>query len=565
MTGRCPSAAAFGRWIACAVVAFVAGSACLAAGCGESGSPAASAEATATVPAGPASPSNAGPIVGTLAMDPSDPAVLYAGMSDGAYRWTEATAGWTRLATPPGGDYRVHVEPFSSRLFAQYLTPDGYGLASSDDGGTTWTDLSAHAPKADVYLPDIWFWPTWGSAAACMWGSRDGESGVYLRDSGDGTWHLLRGRDREYALTLRDAWPRESGASHRALETFMERFDRRENVTIIDAASGAIVPASTGAPLVVPGRPDLFWLGTVNGVYRSVDGGRTWRPASAGLNGPAVPGSTADTSPLATSVAGTLVFDRVVEPGTAFTGKRANYDIYLVRSDGSGLRQLTAGPGVEEHASWSPDGRRIAYGVFDTDTVWVMDADGSHKRRLARGGGPHWSRDGRRIVFTRGDDIVVIGADGSGERRVVRGHGGHANMNPSWGPEGTIVFTRDDVLYSVNGDGSGLVRLRSGASQGQVSPDGATVAAYDAGSDRLVAFPLHGGPALTLLDRASDFITGGGEPTGAWTSDGRALVLGSSNCGEFRGSALYVVNADGSGFSQVPNVTDALDPAWRPK
>jgi hypothetical protein len=47
--------------------------------------------------------------------------------------------------------------------------------------------------------------------------------------------------------------------------------------------------------------------------------------------------------------------------------------------------------------------------------------------------------------------------------------------------------------------------------------------------------------------------------------DGTALVLGSSNWGEFRGSGLYVVNADGSGLSEIPNVKNALSPAWRPE
>ena len=56
---------------------------------------------------------------------------------------------------------------------------------------------------------------------------------------------------------------------------------------------------------------------------------------------------------------GTLVITRISEPDH-------NYDVYVVRSDGTGLKQLTAGRGNEEHAYWSPDGTRIVYAFDDT-------------------------------------------------------------------------------------------------------------------------------------------------------------------------------------------------------
>src|SRR5207237_5547942 len=58
--------------------------------------------------------------------------------------------------------------------------------------------------------------------------------------------------------------------------------------------------------------------------------------------------------------------------------------------------------------SWSPDGTRIAFDREELDIsttdVWVMNADGSGQRRLARfGGQPAWSPDGRTIAFVNGD------------------------------------------------------------------------------------------------------------------------------------------------------------------
>jgi Tol biopolymer transport system component len=36
-----------------------------------------------------------------------------------------------------------------------------------------------------------------------------------------------------------------------------------------------------------------------------------------------------------------------------------NFDVYLMRADGSGVRPVATGPAVEEKPSWSPDGRQM--------------------------------------------------------------------------------------------------------------------------------------------------------------------------------------------------------------
>jgi len=87
--------------------------------------------------------------------------------------------------------------------------------------------------------------------------------------------------------------------------------------------------------------------------------------------------------------------------------------IWIAKGDGSQPRLLyDGGEEGEEPATpvWSPDGRSIAFamrpaGAADADEsdIYVMDADGSHVRRLTDAPGddshPHWSADGRRIFF----------------------------------------------------------------------------------------------------------------------------------------------------------------------
>jgi Tol biopolymer transport system component len=272
----------------------------------------------------------------------------------------------------------------------------------------------------------------------------------------------------------------------------------------------------------------------------------------------------------APTVTGTIAFARVVEP-------EANYDIFVIDSDGTGLSQLTDDPGVEEGPSWSPDGKRIVYdagkpsSVF-RPSVWVMRADGSGKVRLGRGGAPHWSPDGGQIVYTRemgetrAEDVFVMNADGSGQRCVIDREG--SDVQPAWASNGMILFNRNDALFAVNPDGSGLVRLTKvgGVRQCAVSPDGKRIAAFEPVADRVVVVPVQrSGEPVVLLEPVLDFISDGAEAASAWTPDGEALAVASSEWGELLGSRIYIVNADGSGLSAVPHVENALGPAWRPE
>jgi Tol biopolymer transport system component len=56
-----------------------------------------------------------------------------------------------------------------------------------------------------------------------------------------------------------------------------------------------------------------------------------------------------------------------------------------VNADGSGQRRLTNSPGFEDVLSWSPDGRRIAFGRYPSKPRWafyVMNADGGNVRKV---------------------------------------------------------------------------------------------------------------------------------------------------------------------------------------
>lgn len=147
----------------------------------------------------------------------------------------------------------------------------------------------------------------------------------------------------------------------------------------------------------------------------------------------------------------------------------ANFDIYVCRTDGTGLHRLTRSSFPDEHPSWSPDGSRIVFSRATStqrSELWLMSADGTGQRRLGLGGSPDWSPDGKRIAFSLGTAIAVMRVDGTGVTRLVDGPG--AAGDPAWSPEGRrIVFWSDRAsgeatkgdLYVVSVDGAATQRL----------------------------------------------------------------------------------------------------------
>ncbi len=79
-------------------------------------------------------------------------------------------------------------------------------------------------------------------------------------------------------------------------------------------------------------------------------------------------------------------------------------DVYVVRSDGSGLRQLTGDAAIDRVPRWSPDATWVAF--FSNRggplQVWkIRAADGGDLQQVgAAGGVPVWSPDGGRIATT---------------------------------------------------------------------------------------------------------------------------------------------------------------------
>jgi TolB protein len=254
--------------------------------------------------------------------------------------------------------------------------------------------------------------------------------------------------------------------------------------------------------------------------------------------------------------------------------------LYLVHTDGTGLVQLADGPDPWNEASaWSPDGSRIIYGTGSWSgtsyTLWIIKADGSNPVQLTQyppsGDYPAWSPDGTKIVFTalsdNNDKIALMNTDGSDQKLLTNAR---YDFMPSWAPDGKIFYLKTGTIseptgdvFTMNPDGSGTVQLTKMGYVGSysLSPDGMKMAIYNFKDHRIEVAPVEaGGPPMTLVDSDLGCTT----VAMSWSPDGQALAMACSDSGVLKGSALYIVKADGSSYTTVPNIEGAYDPAWRP-
>ena len=99
-------------------------------------------------------------------------------------------------------------------------------------------------------------------------------------------------------------------------------------------------------------------------------------------------------------------------------------DLFVVRTDGTGLRRLTDDKHRDRLPRWSPDGTRIAFysNRGDRYEVWTIQADGNRLERVAvlphqPAYHPIWSHDGRSLACNLGTYEALIDLDPPVEER----------------------------------------------------------------------------------------------------------------------------------------------------
>jgi Tol biopolymer transport system component len=286
----------------------------------------------------------------------------------------------------------------------------------------------------------------------------------------------------------------------------------------------------------------------------------------------------------------------------AFSSNRdGDFELYVMRPDGSGLRQLThneergANQARDESPSWSPDGKRIAFvstrdhpgNPLSSYEIYVIDADGRNERRLTANRlgefGPAWTNDGRIVFAACGRDLRTCRLessrpDGSDRTRFGALPARVILFGTALSPDGShVAFARPERgnvwawrntdLYVAELDGSDQRQLTDNPANddGAVwSPDGSKIlftSDRDRNGDCLFHDCIGHAPELYVMDaEGSDeerlTRSPATEAGPTWSPDGTRIIF-SRIADEEDDHDLYLANADGSCMRRI-----TADPEW---
>jgi Tol biopolymer transport system component len=266
-------------------------------------------------------------------------------------------------------------------------------------------------------------------------------------------------------------------------------------------------------------------------------------------------------------------------PGDTVALSPPEGQLAVMKEDGSARRVLVRLGGgrvlTATADAWSPAGARLAVSISGPDcledcgdwSIWLLDIrTGTRKRVIANGDQPAWSPDGSMLAFTnhpypvygaadhtsnKPDYIYIASVKGGPRRWVARGDG------PTWLPDSKrVAYEGEETVYSdvrdnaptgfevVSVAGDRALHVAQARFDWAVSPDGAQVAGPRLPDERLAIVHIAGG-AVHYFTRKGEYAY-----MPRWAPDGAELAWLESDEGQNQ-TRLLVGPASGEGHPRV--------------
>jgi Tol biopolymer transport system component len=279
-------------------------------------------------------------------------------------------------------------------------------------------------------------------------------------------------------------------------------------------------------------------------------------------------------------------------------GGEGGRDLYRLALTSLKVTRVAATPDYEVAPEYSPDGKSIVYAAGKpgdrADHIFLRSLDGTSVKQLtnvdANDASPAFSPDGSLVVFTRnttynwgglasnwdeGGVLCVMRPGGTGLRQVT-GDGSMA-IDPHFSPDGkTILFWDEGGLKTVAADGSEPPRSLGGLNgiQPVYSPDGGSIA-FSRGRyapDHRIFTARADGSGPKKLARQGDerlAFPSGGRFRPAFTPDGKRILFFLESWPDgptgFSKQSLWAADAEGGDPREIAGYSLFDDPLdWTP-
>ena len=261
---------------------------------------------------------------------------------------------------------------------------------------------------------------------------------------------------------------------------------------------------------------------------------------------------------------------------TYYSNQDGNYNIFVMKPDGTRQCQITNGKSKNVCGVWSPDGKKM---IFSSDRhgnseIYIMDAYGNNQKRLTNNNTPdyhhRWSADSKHIVYVSNEDgnqeIYTMNADGSNKTNISNSE--INEMFPCWSPDGkSILYCSEEnegwKIYRMNIKGKNREKVSEYTGTDwelypQYSPDGNKIAYFTHEPEKQIrnifVMDKNGNNRIQLTH--SDFV----DEDPFWSPDGKYIVFQSNRTGNYQ---IFTMKKDGTKQTCLSNNKNSeYWPSW---